>query len=397
MSADTQGVAALPQRQMRILVVDDLEINRDLLVRRVRRLGHEAGVAIHGRDALVQLEREAWDLVLLDITMPEMDGYETLQRIRADPRLAQLPVVMVSAIDETDSVVRCLELGADDYLTKPFNPVVLRARVEASLAKKRLVDQQQLLLQALSREMEIGQRIQQGFLPDGLPELPGWSLAAMCRPARRVGGDFYDAFMLPSGQLALAIADVCDKGVGAALYMALFRTLLRITACQAPAGETPADTLLRSASATNNYIATVHGMENMFATVFFAALDTGSGLLHYVNAGHEPPLLRHAAAGRTSEFDVTGPALGLWIDQAWEVRTAQLEPGDSLLGFTDGVTEAIGSSGPVGSAALRRALEEHTGAATGLIDAVRMQFESPVDQVVVSDDITLLALVRTPG
>ena len=98
------------------------------MVRQVRRLGHEAGVAIHGRDALVQLEREAWDLVLLDITMPEMDGYEALQHIRADPRLAQLPVVMVSAIDETESVVRCLELGADDYLTKPFNPVVLKAR-----------------------------------------------------------------------------------------------------------------------------------------------------------------------------------------------------------------------------------------------------------------------------
>jgi phosphoserine phosphatase RsbU/P len=396
MTVDTQAVPALPQRQMRILVVDDLEINRDLLVRRVRRLGHDVGVAIHGRDALVQLEREAWDLVLLDITMPEMDGYEALQHIRADPRFAQLPVVMVSAIDETDSVVRCLELGADDYLTKPFNPVVLKARVESSLAKKRVVDQQQLLLQAFSREMQIGQRIQQGFLPAGLPDLPGWSLAAMCRPARRVGGDFYDAFVLPNGQLALSIADVCDKGVGAALYMALFRTLLRVTACQAPAAEAPADTLLRSMSATNDYIATVHGMENMFATVFFAVLDTGSGLLHYVNAGHEPPLLHHAAAGSTSEFEVTGPALGLWIDQAWKVRTAQLQPGDSLLGFTDGVTEAMGSSGPMGSDLLRQALAQHTGPAIGLIDAVRKQFESPDHQVVINDDITLLALTRTP-
>jgi phosphoserine phosphatase RsbU/P len=111
-------------------------------------------------------------------------------------------------------------------------------------------------------------------------------------------------------------------------------------------------------------------------------------------AGHEPPLVRHAAADRTSEFEVTGPALGLWIDQAWQVRTEQLQPGDSLLGFTDGVTEAIGSGGPVGSDLLRHALEEHTGPATGLIDAVRMQFESPVDQVVVNDDITLLALTR---
>ncbi len=102
------------ERQMRILVVDDLALNRDLLVRRIQRLGHDAGTAVNGQDALDKLQQQDWDLVLLDITMPEMDGYETLRRIRASAVLAHLPVVMVSAVDESESVVRCLELGADD-------------------------------------------------------------------------------------------------------------------------------------------------------------------------------------------------------------------------------------------------------------------------------------------
>ena len=379
---------------MRVLVVDDLEMNRDLLLRRVRRMGHEAGAAVDGRDALQQLQQQPWDLVLLDITMPELDGYATLQRIRADPRLAQLPVVMVSAIDETDSVVRCLELGADDYLTKPFNPLVLQARIEASLTKKRLLDQQAQLLRALSREMEIGQRIQQGFLPASLPELRGWSLAALCRPARRVGGDFYDAFVLPGGRLVLALADVCDKGVGAALYMALFRTLLRVTATQSPAGEAPAATLLRSVSATSDYIADVHGHENMFATVFLALLDTAGGTLHYVNAGHEPPLLRDAGSGRNRELPVTGAALGLFSGQPWQVHDAPMQPGDTLLAYTDGMTEAIRDGAALGSAALGCALQAHRGPAGALIERLKVQLDAPPDPDAVDDDITLLALQR---
>lgn len=379
---------------MRVLVVDDLEMNRDLLLRRVRRMGHEAGAAVDGRDALQQLQQQPWDLVLLDITMPELDGYATLQRIRADPRLAQLPVVMVSAIDETDSVVRCLELGADDYLTKPFNPLVLQARIEASLTKKRLLDQQAQLLRALSREMEIGQRIQQGFLPASLPELRGWSLAALCRPARRVGGDFYDAFVLPGGRLVLALADVCDKGVGAALYMALFRTLLRVTATQSPAGEAPAATLLRSVSATSDYIADVHGHENMFATVFLALLDTAGGTLHYVNAGHEPPLLRDAGSGRNRELPVTGAALGLFSGQPWQVHDAPMQPGDTLLAYTDGMTEAIRDGAALGSAALGCALQVHRGPAGALIERLKVQLDAPPDPDAVDDDITLLALQR---
>lgn len=379
---------------MRILVVDDLELNRDLLARRVQRLGHEAGVAVNGQDALDKLDEQEWDLVLLDITMPEMDGYETLRRIRADPLSAQLPVVMVSAIDESESVVRCLELGADDYLPKPFNPVVLQARIESSLAKKRLQDHKSQLLQALSRELQIGQRIQQGFLPGELPSLAGWSLGASCTPARQVGGDFYDAYTLPGGALAFVVADVCDKGVGAALYMALFRTLLRAMACQATLDETPRATLERSVAFVNDYIATVHGHENMFATVFFGLLEWESGRMHYLNAGHEAPFVQQSEGGSLTRLGITGPAVGLMAGNRFEVQTLTMQPGASLLLYTDGVTEALGVSGPFGEEALGHALARQAGSAQAMVDSVRTRLAAHVGAFEPHDDVTLFGLTR---
>jgi serine phosphatase RsbU (regulator of sigma subunit) len=382
------------ERPMRLLVVDDLELNRDLLVRRVRRLGHEAGVAVNGRDALEQLRASAWDLVLLDITMPEMDGYDALRQIKADPLLAHTPVVMVSAIDETESVVRCLELGADDYLTKPFNPIILQARIESSLAKKRLADQRRMVLQALSREMDIGQRIQQGFLPDAMPQLAGWDLAGRCVPARRVSGDFYDAFLLPSGRLALVVADVCDKGVGAALYMALFRTLLRAMSCNAGPAEPAPETLARTTAFTNDYIATVHGAESMFATVFFAILDPASGHLDYVNAGHDAPMLWRRSGAEVARLEPSGAALGLWEGNRCPVQTVELAPGERLFAYTDGVTEAAGASGPFGEAALLPLIAADTASASDLLDSVQARLALHIGDFDQYDDVTMLCVMR---
>lgn len=392
--SSAQAPASARERPMRLLVVDDLEMNRDLLVRRVRRLGHEADVAVNGLDALEKLRAAPWDLVLLDITMPEMDGYDTLRNIKADPLLAHVPVVMVSAIDETDSVVRCLELGADDYLTKPFNPIILQARIESSLAKKRLADQRRVVLQALSREMDIGQRIQQGFLPDAMPVLGGWDLAGRCTPARRVSGDFYDAFLLPSGRLALIVADVCDKGVGAALYMALFRTLLRTMACQTSTSEAPADTLQRTVSFTNDYIATVHSRENMFATVFFAVLDPASGHLDYVNAGHDAPMIHRSSGGDAVRLLPSGAAVGLWAGNRFPVQTDTLAAGDCLFVYTDGATEAVGETGPFGETALQQLIAAGSSSASELLATVHARLAAHVGSFDQYDDITMLCAMR---
>ncbi len=381
------------ERPARLLIVDDVEANRDLLARRARRLGHETGFAENGRAALEQLRAAPWDLVLLDITMPEMDGYETLRRMRADPATAETPVVMVSAIDETDSVVRCLELGADDYLTKPFNPLVLQARIESSLARKRLADQKQATLQALARELEIGQRIQQGFLPERLPQLAGWQLAAVCTPARQVGGDFYDALTLPGGRLACAVADVCDKGVGAALYMALFRSLLRAMLTQAPATEDPAAALERCASFINDYIATEHGRDNMFATIFLAIVEPATGRLHYLNGGHDAPMLARAGGG-VERLGAGGPALGLAAGMCHGTASTAMAAGDRLLVYTDGLTEAMGETGPLGEEAVQDLLCSARRDPGAVLAALQQRVDAHVGGHQQHDDITLLCLAR---
>ncbi len=383
----------MAQAPSRLLVVDDNEMNRDMLARRLQRLGHETCMAGDGREALALLRSQPFDLVLLDITMPEMDGYEVLLQLRSDEALRHVPVVMVSAIEEVDSVVRCLELGAEDYLGKPFNPLVLKARVDASLARKLLRDREQAHAQMLARELEIGRQIQAGFLPEQLPTLPGWQLDVRFAPARQVGGDFYDAFQLPDGRLCLAVADVCDKGVGAALYMALFRSLIRATAMQSAAGSSE-DLLRRTFSFTNDYIAQVHGSASMFATVFLAVLDPEDGMLVHANAGQDPPVLWRASGAVPDRLAPTGPALGLLPDMRMEVARTGMLPGDMLFVYTDGVTEAIGPDGVFGEARLVELIVSSEGRWDTLLERVTQALEAHTRDEDRHDDITLLAVRR---
>jgi len=148
-----------------ILIVDDNPLNRELLSRRVQQQGHSAVAAENGRQGLAILQQQAIDVVFLDIMMPEMNGYETLEHIKGDPILRHIPVIMISAVDDMDSVVRCIELGADDYLFKPFNPVLLRARLAASLEKKRLRDNEQAYARQLETAQEKSERLLLNILP----------------------------------------------------------------------------------------------------------------------------------------------------------------------------------------------------------------------------------------
>lgn len=380
----------------RMLVVDDNEMNRDVLTRRLQRCGHAVEAVADGELALARLRGQAFDLVLLDVMMPGIDGYEVLARIKEDAALRHLPVIMITALGEADSVIRCIELGADDYLTKPFNPLILQARVDASLLKKRAHDGELRHLRDMEREFEIGRAIQRGFLPESTPQHAGWELATRFRPARQVAGDFYDLFNVSTGHLAIVVADVCDKGVGAALYMALFRTLIRATASQPYRRETePASILIAAAAVTNNYIASVHGRANMFATVFLALLDPASGALLYINAGHEPPLIC-GPGGIRQRLALTGPALGLLPEQRFSVGQAQLHPGELLLGYTDGVTEATGAAGEFGEARLHALLATPGESAEALLLAVEQALDRHGDGAEPMDDVTLVACRRSP-
>ena len=382
----------------KVLIVDDLEVNRDLLARRVQRLGHSIGFAASGRLALASLRASPFDLVLLDITMPDMDGYEALAQIKGDPALAHIPVVMVTAIDEVDSVVRCLELGAEDTITKPFNPVVLKARIESSLNKKRLADSNAALLQSLSREMAIAQKIQLGFLPEALPQLPGWPVAAVCVPAKHVGGDFYDALLLTDGRLAFTVADVCDKGVGAALYMALFRSLLRISLQQAARGQDAASLLEKAVRLTNDYVASEHSRDNMFATVFTAILDPGTGQMDYINAGHDAPWLLRQGATAVERLLPDGLALGMMAEQQYQPRRLVLQRGDRMLLATDGLPEALDANDqPFGDNRVAALLSAASDSPQDLLKAIRAEVVQHVNGRQPHDDLTMLCLFAQAG
>jgi adenylate cyclase len=153
-----------------VLVVDDNEVNRDLLARRLQRQGHVVTVAEDGLQALELMRSAPFDLVLLDIMMPHLNGYEVLENLKADEQLRHIPVIMISAVDDIDSIVRCIELGAEDYLSKPFNPVLLKARISACLEKKRLRDQEQAYSQELAEEKEKSERLLLNILPQAIAE-----------------------------------------------------------------------------------------------------------------------------------------------------------------------------------------------------------------------------------
>jgi serine phosphatase RsbU (regulator of sigma subunit) len=393
----------------RVLVVADVAGDRDTLGYRVRREGHTVDTAGPGSEALGKLRAEPFDLVLLNVPARGTAGPRFLEALRSDAELARAPVIVVSAMDDLDLLAQCLELGADDYLPTAFPPAMLRARLRAALDRARLRD-----AESLSREMAVARNIQRDFLPDALPVARGVQLEAALHPARQVSGDFYDAFMLaPSGTIVLVVGDVCDKGVGAALFMALFRSLIRASADPVGGGAiqmiggrrtlvrqsleaaTPADLLTRVAGFTNDYIARLHGRTNMFATVFLAALTPTTGQFDFVNAGHEPAIVI-APDGATWELRPTGPALGLLPDQAFAAGEGILDRGDCLLAFTDGLVEARSPAGEAfGGERLLEALRANGTVPARLVRSVLDALHAFTGPAEPHDDVTLLAATRT--
>jgi sigma-B regulation protein RsbU (phosphoserine phosphatase) len=386
----------------RILIVDDEPLNLDYLEQELEDLGYEVLSARNGQEALEFVEAESPDMILLDIMMPMMDGFEVLSRLKAKQRWRDIPVVVISALSDMDNVVRGIELGAEDYLPKPFDPVLLQARIRAGLQKKRLRDLERLYLKALERELEIGREIQADFLPDEILQPEGWEIATFFKAAREVAGDFYDVFHLSEGKIGLIVGDVCDKGIGSALYMALFRSLLRITSniTVSTSGrehqgieDVGVSVLTNSIELTNQYICRIHSSA-MFASLFYGELDPASATLSYVNAGLEPPLILRE--GKVlAELKPTSPVVGCIEDMDFDVGETHLEPDDLLLLYTDGVTDAQNVNGEAFERERFLSLvEEETASADSLIDHIVSNVYAFIGETQQFDDITLMAVQR---
>ena len=262
---------------------------------------------------------------------------------------------------------------------------------------------------ALHAEMEKGKKIQRDFLPNRVPDLPGWEIAFYFHPARQVSGDFYDAFLLPGDLVGLVIADVCDKGVGSALFMALFRSLIRVFSGQItlrgvtlPGSnnhniDSTGDNLyqaLHAVSLTNEYIAHEHGEEGMFATLFFGVLDPLNGKLIYVNGGHEPLILFNQS-GIMKRLKATGPVVGMMTDMEYKVKQVQMEPDDYLIGYTDGVTEALSPEKELYSKErFLSLLAKPAATASQLIEHIKLDMFNHIGDAPQFDDITMIAVHR---
>lgn len=296
-----------------------------------------------------------------------------------------------------------------DYLVPPFLPHLVRSRLRACQERRDLdLTVREVSASADRREYElhIGREIQRGFLPESLPEVQGWEIAAHFEPAREVSGDFYDAYdIVNGGFLAFAIADVCDKGIGAALFMALIRSLLRQAAVAyqlGPEADQPdapvvgPGVVLRAVETTNSYLTTNHLHQAYFATLFFGVVDPRTGELTYINCGHNPPIVRRAG-GELSRLPPTGPALGLIHDATFKLGTDLLDGGDLLFLYTDGIPEAKNTDGEFfGEERLHEVLGE-PGSAEAVVDRFSRAVVAHSGAAEQFDDVTMLGLRRQPG
>lgn len=376
-----------------ILIVDDTPANLRLLSQMLSEHGHTVRAAASGPRALESVEAVVPDLILLDIRMPGMDGYEVCHRLKADDRTRDIPVIFISALDEAQDKVAAFDAGGVDYITKPFHLQEVVARVRTHLSLRYLQKQLQEVDRKLRQEMALAGEIQASFLPDSFPAIPGWHVSAALWSARETSGDFYDIIALADDWLGLLVADVVDKGAGAALYMALSRTIIRTYALEHP--RRPATAL---GEANRRILSDTRASQ--FVTVFYAALDPATGSMRYCNAGHNPPLLFSAEDPSCEQkLSRTGLPLGIFDDVSWEQGTVQLAPGDVVVLYSDGLTDAINVQDEAfGEERLLETIRANRGQPPReLKGAILAAVEGFVGDAPTFDDVTVLIVGRDPA
>jgi len=316
----------------RVLLVDDAKVNLDILVEGLKG-DHKLSVAMNGETALQIAARTPPDLVLLDIVMPGMDGYEVCRRLRGMPETADVPIMFLSSLEEVQNKTRGFEAGANDYLTKPFEMLEVKARVRSLLEAKAYSD---AVKEAIATELRVAREIQMGMLPhDFTPfeEAYGVSFGAVLEPAREVGGDLYGVCAAAPDRLVMFLGDVSGKGIPASMFMVRAISLARLLSREIAEPE-------RILARLNDELA-AENPSDMFVTFLCAVYEPTSHRLALANAGHCRPVV--LAAGQPPRWAVKnlGTALGFETGLEFERTDLTLNPGDTLILYSDGVSEAF--------------------------------------------------------
>lgn len=319
-----------------ILLVDDQPENLQVLMHTLERLGCKLLVAKNGETALTIAQKARPNLILLDIMMPGIDGFEVCRRLKADPDTQKIPVIFLSALDDTGDKVRGLELGAVDYVAKPFQPEEVIARVNTHLTIHRLSREVQQQRDELEHELQVVSQLQRNLLPEHLPQVHGLKLAVHYETSRYAGGDYYDFMTLPGGLLATLVADAEGHSAPAAVMMAMTCALFR--SCSTGLDEP--DKMLYF---FNENLCKVN--RESFVTAVYAVYDTARRILRIACAGHPLPMLYKFSEKTAAEIPcdcVFLMGLGPYADVP--VTEVALHPGDRILFYTDGVTDRFNAS-----------------------------------------------------
>jgi sigma-B regulation protein RsbU (phosphoserine phosphatase) len=344
-------------RPASILAVDDTPANLQVLAGMLKDRGYRVRPVPGGKLALLAARRDPPDLILLDINMPEMNGYEVCEHLKADNQLKGIPVIFISALTDQLDKVRAFAIGGVDYLTKPFQMEELHARVETHLKLRRLQTELEesnaRLAKAntrMSRDLRAAARIQETFLPRGVPRVPGADFAWVYRPCDELAGDGLNVIPVGEGKVALYILDVSGHGVASALLSVTLSRLL------SPPSE-PSSILLRGGevggrfdvtppadvAARLNRLFPFDTATEQFATMVYGILDVATGEFRYVSAGHPGPVHLPSGAGPLI-LESSGSPIGL-ADDTYEERSVRLGAGDRLYLYSVGVPEAMDPAG----------------------------------------------------
>ena len=369
----------------RLLLVDDAKPNLDILVEGLKG-EHKLSLALSGEMALEVAARTPPDLVLLDIVMPGLDGYEVCRRMRQMPETAEVPIIFLSSLEDVQNKSRGFEAGANDYVTKPFDLLEVKARVRALLKAKAYSD---AVKEQLAADLRIAREIQMGMIPRDFSALErqfGVELAGALEPAREVGGDLYSAFDSGAGRLVICVGDVSGKGIPASLFMVRASSLARLLARESAEPD-------RILARLNDELST-DNPSGMFVTMLCAVYDPASGRLVMANAGHNRPVLLREGEAPCWAVSRLGTALGFEPGLGFERTELMMRAGDTLVLYTDGVNEAFNPADECyGNERLLRDLapfgaQAATAVTAGLLRQVR-SFAAGARQ---SDDIAILVL-----
>jgi sigma-B regulation protein RsbU (phosphoserine phosphatase) len=379
----------------RILVVDDDATSRKMLVRTLSSAGYDCYESDNGAETLKLVHSEQPSLLLLDFDMPGLDGAEVLKRMRADrdSAVAQIPAIMLTGHGGEESEVLCLEAGADDFVTKPINTAVLRARIETQLrlrSMRRQLQQQKEQLEEwrdnLERDLAAARLTQQSLIPQKPPTLPGWEVAACYRPVIQVGGDIYGWLRVRDGRILFWIADATGHGASAALLTALAKLLFHH-------GSVEHDAPAAIMQAVNSDFRNIFGARS-FMTAMCVALDPISGRANVVGAGH-PPLLIARHEGGADSVASSAPPLGL-VERAQFIETiVDLRPGDAFVLYTDGLFGAANGEKPrLTPEHLAKMIDPSVPGAEALLMSMVNQVTPADGEHSLPDDLAALAVRR---